>query len=471
VTLLTVKNAFIVGAVLIGSFLAPGRWHKGLLLGGSLLLLVRLTGPYAVVFIGAVVVTWLLPRAWSRWPRALTPLFLLGIAANLAVLAVFKYRPSAMHGLARRLFGDGAAESLGPVLVPLGLSYFALQAVSYLVDVRRGRAPAGSGLADVALYLTYFPKFLAGPIERAGDFLERLAAPRAVDNERAARSLTLLVLGLFRKFVLANPLLAISGIETYASADAPGGAASAALLAAHVFAVYNDFAGYTNLAQGISGLFGLDLSPNFRRPFFAQGLGDFWSRWHASLTGWLKEYIYFPLTRAMLKAGRGWAGPAALALPPVLTLLFSGLWHGASPQFLAWGGLVGALLAVEAVFGRSEWGRRWRAAGGAAAAARAVLVTTVMSLTTVLFVLPIPAAAAFWRSLFDGSAPAAIHPALLPLLGISLLLDAFQARGRDDASLVRWPLPLRAAGLALAVLVIFLATRSTGPRVFIYQGF
>lgn len=468
-TLLTPDNALIGLAILALYLVVPRRWSDRVLLAGSLALVARLTGPYAVVFAWMTLGTWLTPRASRRWPRAATAIFAFGVAANLAALALFKYRPSTLHGVGLRLLGQGAPEALGPVVVPLGISYFALQAISYLADVRRGRASPSSGLVEVALYLLYFPKFLAGPVERAGEFLARLAAPRRIDNERLARSSTLIVLGLARKFVIANPLFAISGLGDFQAGDAPAGLFAAAALAAYVFAVYNDFAGYTNLAQGISAFFGLDLSPNFRQPFFAQGFADFWSRWHASLTGWLKEYVYFPLTRVLLRASGGRASAVALVAPPVLTLLASGLWHGACAQLIGWGGVVGVLMALESVIGRAGWARRWRAIG-AASVLRSLAVTVGMSLSVVLFALPVPEALTFWRSLVAPSA-GQVHPALLPLLGVSLLLDALQGRAGDDAAPARWPLPLRASGLALAVLLTFLALRASGPRVFIYQGF
>ena len=184
------------------------------------------------------------------------------------------------------------------LLLPIGLAYYSLQNISYLIDIYRKQTVAATDFIDFALYLAYFPKLLSGPIERARTFLPKLAQPRHVDNKLLARSFTLIIVGLMRTLLIAGILLKMifwDAFETPAKYTAPE---LIGWLLIYSLFLYNDFAGYTSIVRGVSGLFGLELSRNFSQPYFTRNLTEFWNSWHISLSHWLRDYIYFPLSRA-----------------------------------------------------------------------------------------------------------------------------------------------------------------------------
>ncbi len=228
------------------------------------------------------------------------------------------------------------------ILIPIGFSFYTLQAISYLVDVYQKHIPVEDDLIDFAVYLAYFPRLLSGPIERGKAFLPQLKNPRLVDNQMVSEGGWLILSGLFRKLVLASLLFTLipEGIFTrpleYSVSD------RWTSLLVYGFWLYNDFSGYTSLARGISLLFGIRLSPNFRQPFFSRTMLEFWNRWHMSLSFWLRDYIFFPIQRSLGRRGLSSGSLARIALPPVATMLVSGLWHNATFSLAAWGLLHGA---------------------------------------------------------------------------------------------------------------------------------
>jgi len=188
--------------------------------------------------------------------------------------------------------------------------------------------PAEPDVVHFALYLAYFPKLLAGPIERARSFLPRLTAAGDVTNDVLARSATLIVIGIGRKLLIADPLF--SRIPAEVTVDPLQYPAPRLLvwLVAYAFALYNDFAGYTDIVRGVSGLFGIELSRNFAAPFFSRNFTELWTRWHITLSSWLRDYIYFPLSRALVRRNPNATHFVTLFVPPMVTMLVSGLWHG-----------------------------------------------------------------------------------------------------------------------------------------------
>jgi alginate O-acetyltransferase complex protein AlgI len=191
------------------------------------------------------------------------------------------------------------------ILVPLGLSFYVLQTISYLVDVYRGQLKAERNWMNFALYLAYFPKIIAGPIERARSFLPKLAPARIVDNSMISRGVSLIFVGMVRKLLIADTLTAFILPDVF---EVPAKYTPPELigwLVIYAFALYNDFAGYTDIVRGISGLFGIELSSNFRVPYFSRNFTEFWSRWHITLSEWLRDYIYFPLSRALGRRNPG----------------------------------------------------------------------------------------------------------------------------------------------------------------------
>ena len=289
------------------------------------------------VLVGSVLVNWLLVR--TPWPRGRV-LIVLGIVINLVVIAIFKYADFFASNLAT-LFG--ADHTRWDLALPLGISFFTFQQISYLVDHHRGTAPR-YGLADYALYVTFFPQLVAGPIVRHDELIAQFArGPWAAGAaERVGRGLTLLTIGLAKKVFLADPLAEI--VDPIFAAAGSGAALTFAeawtATIGFTFQIYFDFSGYSDMAIGLALMFGFRLPVNFDAPYRARSVTAFWRRWHMTLSRFLRDYVYFPL-------GGSRRGLARALRNIVLTMLISGLWHGAAWTFVVWGGLHGLAMAIE----------------------------------------------------------------------------------------------------------------------------
>ncbi len=279
-------------------------------------------------------VNWLLARHAPR--RALAPL---GVALNLGVLGVFKYADF-FAGTLGALLGT-RHEGFGIVL-PLGISFFTFQQISYLVDRSRGRAPRYD-CGEYALFVSFFPQLIAGPIVRHGQIIDqyRLHPLRDGFHERFGKGLLLLVTGLVKKVALADELARIADpvFEHAVTAGALAPADAWAGTLAFGFQIYFDFSGYSDMAIGLALLFGLSLPLNFNAPYTAASISEFWRRWHITLSTFLRDYLYIPL-------GGNRHGVARQYLALMITMLLGGLWHGAAWTFVAWGALHGAALCL-----------------------------------------------------------------------------------------------------------------------------
>ncbi|MGQ0552593.1 MAG: MBOAT family O-acyltransferase [Planctomycetota bacterium] len=263
----------------------------------------------------------------------------LSLAGNLGLLGAFKYWDffveSGAIALAR--LGVTVEPATLDLVLPLGISFYTFQTLSYTLDVYARRAPAENSLRDFALFVAFFPQLVAGPIVRAREFLPQLKAPvrwAAVDVRGA---LVLFLVGFIKKACIADRLATV--VDAYWAQPESFGP-SAAWIAWFAYAVqfYCDFSGYSDMALGTAGLLGYRLPLNFDFPYLARNISEFWSRWHISLSSWFRDYVLLPLSLS----GRGSA--ARIYLKVLLTMLLVGLWHGAAWHFVAWGGLLGLLL-------------------------------------------------------------------------------------------------------------------------------
>ena len=360
------------------------------------------------------------------------------------------------------------------ILVPVGLSYYILQAISYLVDVYRCQLKAESDFVNFALYLSYFPKLLAGPIERARAFLPKLAQPRLVDNRVIAQSVMLIFVGLVRKLIIADTLTASFLSDVFKIPAKYSPLELVVWLVIYAFALYNDFAGYTDIVRGISGFFGIELSRNFWAPYFSRNFTEFWKRWHITLSEWLRDYIYFPLVRVLSRYKTGYGKLANLILPPLITMLVSGLWHGFYLNLLVWGGLQGLYLIVERIpaFWRPivppQDQPLWRQGLGM------VVVFILVILAWAPFRWELPAALQLWEALLNWSDVVIRYRRMflvLPLLLGSLLLDFIQYRSDDEFVFLKWPPLAKATCMAIVLFWIFILTAGNFEQPFVYQGF
>jgi alginate O-acetyltransferase complex protein AlgI len=399
-----------------------------------------------------------------------------GIGFNLLALVFFRAASFFLPQLEALLESLGISTQTGglQILIPLGLSYYVLQTISYLVDVYRGQIKAESNFVDFALYLAYFPKLIAGPIERARTFLPKLAHPRVMDNEALSRSVMQIFVGVTRKLLIAD-LLTASILPDVFELPAKYNPLELILwLIIYAFALYNDFAGYTDIVRGVSGLFGIELSANFRTPYFSRNFTEFWKRWHITLSEWLRDYIYFPISRVLRRGNPALQKVTSLILPPMITMLVSGLWHGLSLHMLVWGGLHGLYQIVERI--PSLWRpvvppqnqplwRQWLGMGA---------VFLFVILAWVPFRWELPAALELWGALLNWSVIGIGYRRLLlvlPILLGSLLIDLLQYRKNDEFVFLKWSPLARAACMAVILLFVFIVTGGDFEQPFVYQAF
>ena len=323
------------------------RKHNGLmnlwLLGASYLFYGWWNPWYLILIVATTTLDWYLGLRIGA-PGSRKKLWVtFSLISNLGLLAFFKYADFATENL-NALFGKvGIAMqvanpakdlmvSLGmKYLLPVGISFFTFQSMSYTIDVYRGRIPVERSLVRFATFVSLFPQLVAGPIERASNLLPQLQNPPKVTLNHATEGLSYILVGLFKKIALAD-YLGIYADKVYGNPENFN--APALILGTFAFAwqIYFDFSGYTDMARGIAQMMGFRLMLNFNNPYVATGLGDFWNRWHISLSTWFKDYVYFPLGG---NRGSKWRTYRNM----VLTMVISGIWHGATWAFVVWGAL------------------------------------------------------------------------------------------------------------------------------------
>ncbi len=302
--------------------------------------------PFVVLLWISTVVDWFIARAIWRvrdGSRAQRRAWLvISIAVNLGFLGFFKYGGFVLENWQALLasFGVEYVPPVWDIVLPVGISFYTFQTMSYTLDVYLGRSKPLNSFLDFALFVTFFPQLVAGPIVRPGQLVPQFATPRQATRDQLLWGLGLMVLGLFMKIVLADGGLAKSADAVFGANHAVGFADAWLGTLAFSGQIFCDFAGYSTIAIGAALCLGFALPDNFRMPYAAIGFSDFWRRWHISLSTWLRDYLYIPLG-----GNRGSEGRTYVNL--MLTMLLGGLWHGASWTFVVWGGLHGLYLAGE----------------------------------------------------------------------------------------------------------------------------
>lgn len=461
----------VAGISLILYLVVPGRWQNSLLLLSSYVFVFLLSPSFLVALIVMTGIAYLAfkgiraHRWYSGW------IFRLTLVAIVGFLLGFRFMGIA-HGSPGILTMVQSSERLQQMLwFPLGLSFYSLQAISILVDTHRGYWKTDAGFVDFALYLAYFPKFLAGPIERHVDFLPQLSHPRVLKNRDWEEGFTLIVLGLFRKVGVADILR--EGVPS-AFLTEPQAYHMTELwfFLIMTFAIfYFDFSGYTNIARGISRLFGIQISANFDRPFSSVQLWEFWNRWHMSLSHWIRDYVYFPLTRFMLRISGGKVLPENTVLPVIVAMIVSAVWHGLALNFWIWGVLMGCIMGLERLWTVRKRGNRLEEKG----VYRRVL--GVLRTWVLLVAIGIPFLVqghhldVFVGELFQLDGGWKLNPRLLIFLLPGIVLEIWQTRSGDELVPLRQPRWQRVVMLTVAAIWIILASQLHLPKPFIYQGF
>lgn len=328
----------------------PGRLRWIPLLAASYYFYMCWNAAHVLVLMGATLVTYLSGLAIAAAPRPATKKLWLWIClgADIGTLLCFKYLDFFTRSLSDAMRPWNLLQGLPmfDLLLPIGLSFFTFQLVAYVVDVYRGRVRAETHLGIFALFTAFWPQILAGPIGRAADLLPQFNRAPAFDDHRVVRGLRLMLWGLFKKVVIADHL-AIYVNRVYAHLDTYSGLPLLVAAIFYTIQIYCDFSGYTDMARGAAAALGYDLMENFRRPYFAKSMREFWQRWHISLSTWFRDYVYIPLGGRRVSAWRWYANL-------MITFVLSGLWHGANWTFVIWGGIHGACLVAEYITGNFQ---------------------------------------------------------------------------------------------------------------------
>jgi alginate O-acetyltransferase complex protein AlgI len=350
-------------AVLLGYHLLRRRSHKyTFLLLASWLFYASISPQYLWVILLLTAIDYVVglrierstdDRARKWWLTA-------SVVSNLGLLISFKYTTFVYDNVAElghllgwpipaRVTDSGV---LWDILLPLGISFHTFQGISYTVDVYRGNLRAVTSFRDYALFVAFFPQLAAGPIVRAVEFLPQMVTPPPVSERQVADGIVLFTFGLFKKLVIADNLDALFVSPVFHSPGAFDAGTLRWAAVAWAVQIYCDFSGYTDMALGTAKWFGFELPPNFRLPYLATSITDFWRRWHLSLSTWLRDYLYFPM---------GGSRGSALRTYFNLMVLFilCGLWHGASWNWLAYGVANGVLMCLHRLFDRAVSGIRW----------------------------------------------------------------------------------------------------------------
>jgi alginate O-acetyltransferase complex protein AlgI len=389
------------------------------------------------------------PRASGR-RRKLA--LLASICTNLGLLGVFKYAMFAQQNVDALLRAFGAEGfAILEITLPIGISFYTFQTMSYTIDVYRGVAPPVRSFFDFSCFVALFPQLIAGPIVRYNTVAEQLAS-REHTVDRFASGIAIFVIGFAKKITLANPMGDIA--DAVFAADQPTALAAWLGVTAYAFQIYFDFSGYSDMAIGLGRMLGFEFPKNFDSPYHSQSITEFWRRWHISLSTFLRDYLYIPLGGNRLGGRRTYVNLAVV-------MLLGGLWHGAQWQFVAWGAFHGALLAAERWIGKRSF------YAGMPAPVRVVLTFILVLFSWVLFrAQDLSAAMGYFAAMFALQQPAAAAPLLgaelytahnLTMLGLCTAIVALRRQSWDVALELSW----HKTPLLLVLFVVALAAMFT----------
>jgi alginate O-acetyltransferase complex protein AlgI len=449
------------------------------------------------LFLSSFINFWIGKKISSTTGKTNRVYFYIGLIGNIAAFSFFKFinYPDLISGFSSRFLVID--RNLLVLLIPIGFSFYCLQGIAYLIDIYKTRIKAEDVFWDFALFIAFFPKLIAGPIERASSLLPQIKKDRLVDNKKIDSGFTQIIIGLFRKIVIAGLLIYIIP-KDFVNSSVINSHPSLGLLSlpffnyteqipyyyrlfgiiGYVIYLYNDFAGYSSIVCGISLLMGFSITNNFRQPFLAHTFMDFWSRWHVSLSSWLRDYIYFPITRALLKSKTTDVLIINIGLPLTVTLIISGLWHGFIPTMILWGLIQGILITFEHLVYK-----KWPLLNPSKKSKPIQFVYSALVFSQIVFSFvpfaakSVPETLAFWKVIFKGSSqpiPIGFILPILLLIILSFVIDIIQNSKKDESFVQSWPLLARASALVFSCVCIAIAaiwTMSSINPQFVYQGF
>ena len=332
------------------------QWKNLLLLVASYVFYGWLASWHVVVIFISTTADYFLALGMARWKEKSKLLLWIGIILNVGLLAFTKYYFYFNTSLADLLnvAGNSGDVFLMHIILPLGLSFYVLKKIGYLLDVQRGTFKPTTDFIAFAAYVAFFPQILSGPIDRPQKLLTQLYQPRSWKAENFYNAWQLIVMGFFKKLVIANTVQVI--VEQIFEISAPSKILLIIGGVGYMLQIFADFSSYTDLSRGFAFLLGLETTENFNQPYLALTPSEFWNRWHITLSSWLRDYIFFPLRRVLLKRKDVIPDFVIQSLPPLITMLVSGLWHGVGWKYIVWGLYFGVLIVIYQVVGiRGDW--------------------------------------------------------------------------------------------------------------------
>jgi alginate O-acetyltransferase complex protein AlgI len=340
----------LLGYHLLGRLPSPRRPQNAWLLAASVVFYGWVHPWFVALLVVSAGTDFVVARAIERRPAARDLLLATSLLVNLGLLAYFKYFNFFVENVAAAMvaLGIGPGPRALAIALPVGISFYTFQTLSYTIDVWRGTLRARADALDYALYVMFFPQLVAGPIERADRLLSQVERPRAVRAEALVSGVTLAAWGATQKLVVADTLAPY--VDKVFVLDAPPGPLIWAAAFGFSVQIYADFSGYTDLARGVARLFGFELSENFRSPYLARSTPEFWQRWHMTLSAWIRDYLLVPLLGNPERLSR-----SRFLLATATAFLTMGLWHGASWNFVLFGAWHGLWFALYTAVGRTRW--------------------------------------------------------------------------------------------------------------------
>lgn len=328
------------------------RWQNLLLLAASYYFYASLHVGYVALLGFSTTADFFIARGIAAQPVRKRFFLTLSLIVNLGVLAFFKYAGFFADEVNAFLALFSLQSELTRILLPAGLSFFTLKKLGYMLDVSRGTLKPTHSFIDFALYVSFFPQLVAGPIERPQTLLPQIGATRAWKGEYFQQAFPLILMGFFKKLVVANSIQIL--VDRIFSLSQPSGLLVFTGGLGYTLQIFADFSAYTDLSRGFAFLLGFNTMENFRNPYAANTPTDFWNRWHISLSTWLRDYVFFPVRRTLLRFKLN--EKVTMSIPPLVTMFISGLWHGAGFNFILWGLYYGVLIAGYQLAGiRGDW--------------------------------------------------------------------------------------------------------------------
>jgi len=449
----------------------PWRAKKTNLLLASYLFYAAWNPPFVILLWISTLVDWHVAKRLFRAtrPGRRKALLAASVLVNLGMLGYFKYGGFLLDNWIALMSTAGLTWTAPAwdIVLPVGISFYTFQTMAYSLDVYLKRSEPADSLLDFALFVTFFPQLVAGPIVRPTQLIPQFAEPVRASRDQLLWGLGLITLGLFEKIVIADGALAPAADAVFGAEEAL--AFTDAWLGTLAFAgqIFSDFAGYSTVAIGVALCLGFSLPDNFRYPYAAIGFSDFWRRWHISLSTWLRDYLYIPL-------GGNRKGPSRTYVNLMITMLLGGLWHGAAWTFVVWGGLHGLYLAAER-FLRERFGGARIAGTFGVRVGLALLTYFLVNLTWVFFRAPdFPTAWRLVRSmvLLDTGGELVLGTYLVSVVSVitlGMLVAHWTMRDRRLEDVVaRMPWGLTAAAWA-GMLFLIIITQGSGDAFIYFQ--